>query len=85
MAKTAMNNEQEKALKSLERAFKRCKKTGLVFFGMDGDVIAYDEKSYREIYNENECGYETQQKLSNSYKTSYTVDTCGAYIDSGGW
>ena len=80
-----MNNEQEKAVKSLERAFKKCKKVGLIFYGMDGEIKAYDKKLFIKIYNESEDDYDTQKKLSNSDETSYTVDMSKVYIDSGGW
>lgn len=44
-----MNEEQLKAIKSVERAMKKLENTGLSLAGVDGELLAFDDKEFRKI------------------------------------
>ena len=70
-----------KALRQLERAFKRCRKAGLVFYGMDDTLIAYNGRELTALMKE----HGDQQEAHRYVDEFHDVDTAGAYKDSGGW
>ena len=43
MGKFSITDEQIKAFKSVERAVKKAQKTGLVFYGKSGSLVAYNK------------------------------------------
>ncbi|MDD3623045.1 MAG: hypothetical protein PHQ81_11645 [Methanofollis sp.] len=52
--KFGLTPEQEKAVKSLERAFKRCYKEGILLFNKYGDLIAYNKEYVKCVDDEPE-------------------------------
>lgn len=66
------NQEEEKAIKSLERAFKKCSDLGLKFSVMDNDLFYANKRLYKECekFSEKESNY------SGKYPTvAYAQDT----------
>lgn len=76
-----MSDEQEKAIKALERAFKLCNSKGIVFCGMDCDIHAYDEAEFTKLTDGGMSVYDAQTKLEGGDN----VNTSKTYMDSGGW
>ena len=75
--KNVLSIEQIKAIKSLERAFKKCDKLGITFAGLDDSFVwsingADDAIKLGKEVNEDTGG-------------SGTVDTECSYLFSGGW
>ena len=77
-----MNEQQVKALESLSRAFRRCKKAKLSFVGMDGSIRAFDTKELSETLRH---GTVCDQQYVKNGNQGYPVDSHGTYLDSGGW
>lgn len=70
---------QWNAVERLQRAFAACKRSGVVFMGMDSDVYCYSVDRFAEL-----------ERLNNPFDSRWSsnairVDTHGAYKDSGGW
>ena len=74
--------EQERAIKSLERAFKKCKDAGIKFCGMDYSIIYATAKDAARIGSINQYG-----PVASAYQAGYgwTVNDHKTYTDSGGW
>ena len=68
-----MSEDQEKALKSLERALKRCAKMGISLRGMDDCLYASFGDDPGDAYSQRESG------------DMHEIKDHGTYIDSGGW
>lgn len=77
----AMNDEQRKAIRSLERALKKCADAGISLMGMDSSLFAYDKTELDDAERELGCLYEAQCACGQGE----TVTDHGAYVDSGGW
>ena len=81
-----MNNEQKKAIKSLERAFKKCSDADLCFMGEDGDLICFDSYEFGKA----EEKLELENKLYGPgnilsvINYSVIIKTHNTYMDSGG-
>lgn len=76
----AIVDRQVKALRSLERAFHKCSDLGLTFVGMDTALLAFDSKTLDFV------GWsEDPHKAMRDLGQGYSVNTHGAYRDSGGW
>ncbi len=71
-----MDEQKEKALAKLSRAFRSAKEAGLVFFGMDGSLLALDVNDYKTDQDLTEYGNNVELVTVNTHKT---------YKDSGGW
>ena len=67
------NEEQDKALKQLENAFKRCKKAGIWFVGCNESLLVATHKF--DMKNDSNTTYAQFE--------SEHVNTHGAYLDSG--
>lgn len=67
------NEEQERALKQLENAFKRCKKVGLWLVGCNTELLVATHKF--DMKNDSNKTY--------AYFESKHVNTHGCYLDSG--
>lgn len=82
-----MTEEQKKALKILERAFKKCSKAGLQFAGMDGNIFYANEKSINNLPEPtNKTPYnEVARVAEEGLPGGGYVNHHGTYIDSGGW
>lgn len=76
-----VDDDQAKALASLERAFKKCSKAGVSFVGMDDDICMYDAKELEETQSRSSDLHSAQRKCGGGT----TVNTHSCYIDSGGW
>jgi hypothetical protein len=70
-----------KGLRQLERAFRRCARAGLVFYGMDDGLTAYSGREIRALMKEHDDPSEAMRHADESHD----VDTARAYKDSGGW
>ena len=80
-----MKEEQQKVLKSLERAFKKCKEAEISFYGMDGDLFAISKDKVNIKFNEHgDCipHDNVHDSLSNN---GIIVNTYNSYRDSGGF
>ena len=77
-----MNKKQIAALKSLSKAFKKCKKANLAFQGMDCSLIAFDSDEYDKLTVKYSIG--EQQYIKNGSQGE-SVITHNTYRDSGGW
>ncbi len=84
-----MNYEQSKAIKALERAFKKCSLAGVGFFGDGGAVYAFDSAEYHLIFKKLESDHyisrgvgigEVLSEISD-YKN---IETYRSWVDSGG-
>ena len=79
-AEPNFSRRQEQAIENLERAFSRCAKNDVALIGMDNSLLAYDRTRLMED------GYLTSpheaQRVQNQ---GYSIETCAAYLDSGGW
>ena len=75
-------NEQEKALGSLERAFAKCKKANLVFQGMDGALLVFDADEYSKLTAADPI---VMQQYLPDGNQGEEVNTYNCYKDSGGW
>lgn len=76
-----MTNEQRAALRSLERALKKCAEAGLVLQGMDGTLLICDKQALMDNgYNEDPVA-----AMKATDDETETVQDHGAYLDSGGW
>lgn len=72
-----LTQKQRKAIASLERAFSACASNGLDVYGVDDTILVIPAG----IINRTpitEIRPEKQRLIVH-------VDTCGAYVDSGGW
>lgn len=80
-----MKEDQIKALKSLERAFRKCKEAGIAFYGMDCALYAISEdKVNTNPRKHGQCN--SQDNVHDSLNEyGYDVNTHGAYSDSGGF
>lgn len=81
-----MDKEQEKALKSLERAFLKCKKVGIYFYGMDEDLHAIaKDKADESLQTKEEFGTAIDHLHISLNKEGVLVNTHGSYRNSGGF
>ncbi len=80
---TIFTIEQEKALKTLENAFRKCKKANLRFQGMDDNLLVWDAEDFKDIIAEG--GVCDQQYKGEDGNQGDCVQTHGTYYDSGGW
>lgn len=71
--------EQEKAVSNLEKAFKRCKKAGLYFAGVNFDLRVSSYHFHEDAHKFTNSEFPTLTGVPN-----WIVNTYGAYIDSGG-
>lgn len=78
-----MKVKQIKAIKSLEKAFEKCKEAGLVFYGADMDLLCFDEKEYDKVFEEHDDIGTTVNKMSDDKYVK--INTSKAYIDSCGY
>jgi hypothetical protein len=78
-----MNASQKKAIAALEKAFEESSRHGLVFAGIDGDLMCARLSDVAKLlYASSTC--ESFVKLSNEDGGSVViVDAGGAYLDSG--
>lgn len=74
-----MNSKQDAALKKLEAAFLECKKAGLVFAGVDSDLLATAKSTEFKLLRKATSTCEAMLDGEN-----YRVRTHGTYMDSGG-
>ncbi len=77
-----MNIGQTKALESLARAFARCGKVGLIFYGMDGNLNAVPQRIHDKITDDGEKHITDVHEIQDHM---VHVDTDDTYQDSGGW
>lgn len=78
-----MTETQNKAIASLERAFKKCAKEHVAFYAMDSTFYAVDAFT---IVNLEGSPFEILKKiLDEKPRAIKKVNTKGSYIDSGGW
>lgn len=81
-----MNEEQLKAIKSLERAFKKCKEANIAFYGMGGELYGISENKEDTSLNEPGKQYTCNDNLHSSLNTNgITINTHKSYRDSGGF
>ena len=83
MKTTIMNYEQTRAIKSLEQAFKKCKKANLAFHGMDGCLLVWDATEEKALTCNGESICEQQYKINGNQGNK--IETHNTYKDSGGW
>lgn len=74
-----MNSKQVAALKKLEDAFLECKKAGLVFAGVDSDLLMTVKSQEFERMRKSTSTVEAMLDSEN-----HAVTTHGTYMDSGG-
>jgi hypothetical protein len=80
-----MNRTQEKAIKSLERAFKKCSDCGIVFISNNSDLNGFDYDELNECENMLESEHEEFGVGTICSLIDYvTVETHRTFIDSGG-
>lgn len=84
-----MNNnydKQEKAIKSLERAMKRCEDAGICLYGLDDNLIWIDNKAQERIDDSYGHAHNAVSNFANDaeWDEGGSVNTHGCYIDSGG-
>jgi hypothetical protein len=74
-----ITNEQNKAFKSVERAIKKAQKSGLIFYGKSGSLVAYtkDAADYADEDFEKCFGYGTGTQID-------CISETGLIRDSGG-
>lgn len=84
-----MFKKQERALKSLERALKICKKANIVLYGCDYSIIAMDGRKHTKLLESDD--YENCSTIPEIGKAveelggwTESIDTSDAYQDSGG-
>lgn len=77
-----MTDQQTKAIRSLERALKKCAEAGLLLFGMDDNLLAVTREDY-EAAGGYAQSFEALGALQE--RGMVTVKDGGAYTDSGGW
>ena len=63
--KLALTLEQDKAFQSLERAYKKCKKSGIVFYTVLESIYALNGKHLIRIHDEKERGDTNTADLLN--------------------
>jgi predicted nucleic acid-binding Zn ribbon protein len=85
--RSSLNKEQLKAIKSLERAFKKCEEAGIYFYGMDDDLhaisrIEVDESPQTTKEYCLKGGDRVHECLNEN---GIIVKTHGAYRNSGGF
>lgn len=83
-----MFKKQEEALKSLEKAFKKCAAANIVFYGSDGNLYAMDGRKHC-IVEDTDGGIggtipSIAQNVENIGGWSVFVNTSDTYKDSGG-
>jgi len=83
-----MNEEQEKAIKSLERAFRKCFKADLCFFGSGSELLCFDlfdfGKAFDLLESRRASGGFGPMDLTAEADEYTDIDTCKTLIDSGG-
>lgn len=86
-----MFKQQERALKSLERALKMCKKANIVLYGCDYQLIAMDKRKHDKHINSEESRCSDGETIPDIERAveelggwAETVDTSDTYQDSGG-
>jgi len=84
------NNEELKAIKELEKAFKNCSKLGIKFSVMDADLLFVNKRAYKECYKfeltQGNSVYPTvayMQDIDNSIQNK--VNTNNSMESCGGW
>lgn len=70
--------EQNKAIKGLERALKKCAEAKVALYGMSGELTAYNGKALDNAFANDEITDENGTEFPSTLVTSY-----GAYRDSG--
>lgn len=89
-----LTKNQMDAIKKLENAFAVCKKAGLVFYGMDDNLLALtrsNDLKMNEYMNDTEgkgsyCLVNAQYEFEELQHEILThVNTHEVYLDSGGW
>jgi hypothetical protein len=77
-----MTTRQEAAVKALRTAFAQAKKAGLLFWGVDNELLAIP----RKVCPINGSSYEPLTENERIYNEYGVVVIAGdPYIDSGGW
>lgn len=88
MKPNELTKEQRAAIRSLERAFKKCAIADLSFCGMD-DCLHYatNEAIKAEDSGMGYCGCANAQQDMELMDTEVVgpINTSGSYVDSGGW
>ena len=79
-----INDEQDKAIKELEKAFKKCKKAKLVFVGCDDQLFAIDSIRYDEIQKDADAINIWGVAVVANDAESECIRTYNTYLDSGG-
>lgn len=75
-----MDNKQKKAVRELEKAFKKCNEVGLSFHGVDSELYVVPYRIYKKYEKRTlERGYGAMGDFLT------IVDTSRCYIDSGGF
>lgn len=75
-----LNNEQRKALKGLERAFKKCADLGMCFYGMEDGLITLPRQETEEEWTGT-----LKMTGDNIMQEGITVKTYNSYKDSGAY
>lgn len=78
-----MNTGQFNAIRSLERAFKKCEQAHLAICGMDTELLVWDIDDYK--YRTKTDSICNQQYLGEAGNQGIKINTHGTYQDSGGW
>ena len=84
-----MNDSQKKAIKSLERAFKKCYKADICFFGNGSELMVFDSNEFSEVSKRLEAAGEYRygvgaSEYSSEIESCEHVNTSGTLVDSGG-
>ena len=75
-----LTERQLLTIEGLEFWFNECRRAGLVFVGMDDQILAFDENTLLD------AGYaDDPHKAMKELRQGEPVRTFGAYKDSGGW
>ena len=79
-------DNQAKAIKSLERAMKKCSEVGICLYGVDDNLIWVDGKAQERIDDSHGRAHNAVSHFANDaeWDEGGDVDTHGCYIDSGG-
>jgi hypothetical protein len=81
-----LDKEQLKAIKSLERAFKKCRELKINFYGMDESLHAISKIDANETTVIGDCWAKGGDVLHDSLNESgIIVKTYGSYRNSGGF
>lgn len=88
-----LSDEQEKAVSEMNKAIQGLKKSGIVIFGMDNDLLYVSKDAIKDATkNDNKIGKNYNPAADTYHAIEGKKDyRCGSfrtknvYIDSGGW